>query len=88
MCYPIPIDLLKIIIQYAGKREIILLPDLCPELLKYVIINNLDEINKDNYKYIQQICPAYNVTDNDLKHLTNMTSINLTFSKCKIITRQ
>ena len=80
MGYPIQIDLLKIIIQYAGKREIILLQDLCPELLKYVIVYDLDGINKDNYKYIQQMCPTNNVTDDDLKYLTNMTSLNLSYN--------
>ena len=62
----IPKDILNIIIQYADKRKIILLQDLCPKLLKYVIVYDLDEINKDNYKYIQHMCSINNVTDDDL----------------------
>ena len=61
----IPKDLIEIILRYAGKKEILLFQDLFHELLKYVIVNNLDEINKDNYKYVQQI-DAYNMKDNDL----------------------
>ena len=44
MNYHISKDIVKIIIQHAGKREIILLQDLCPELLIHVIVNNLEEM--------------------------------------------
>ena len=81
MDYYISKGILNIIIQCAGKREIILLQNLCPELLKHIIVYNLDEINKDNYKYIQQISPISNVTDDDLKHLTNITSLNLRWNE-------
>ena len=72
----IPKDLIEIILRYAGKEEILLFQDTFPKLLKYVIVDNLDEINKDNYKYIQQI-NAYNMTNNDLKDFPNLTSLDL-----------
>ena len=75
----IPDDLKKIILRYAGKREILLYQDSYPELLKYIIVNNLEEINKDNYKYVQQI-NVNNFTDDNLKDLSILTSLDLSYN--------
>ena len=65
----IPTDVIRLVLQLAGEREIYLFQDTYPELLKYVIVYDLDKINnKENYKYINSIntINMTNITNNDM----------------------
>jgi hypothetical protein len=41
----IPKDIIKQILRFAGEREIYLLQNTYPELLKYVVVYDLNKIN-------------------------------------------
>ena len=72
MLNDLPDDLNRMIISLCDNKIIIKFQDIYPELLKSIHVDDVKEIKKENHKYIKKIRASKEVTDIDLKSLSNL----------------
>ena len=87
----LPYDLVERILMLCGEREIKLFIDIYPQLLRNITVHDLRKVKPENHKYVKKLKASENLIDDDLKMLSNLTTLfcmknrNLTDSSLKML---
>jgi hypothetical protein len=73
----LPDCLNKLILSMSGNTEIFKMQNIYPEVLQSTSMIDLSLVERKNYRFIVNGMGLYNFTDDDLKYLPNLTSLNL-----------